>query len=111
MRDYQLAFPRGYAEQGLSGSENAVKELDEELGVTVHKAEYIGKVVADSGLSGNPVDVYYCEVSRPVLKEGYEGIHRIVLMSEEEISESISAGRINDGYTLSALELIHKKFS
>ncbi|MBQ6456602.1 MAG: TIR domain-containing protein [Mogibacterium sp.] len=111
MRDYQLAFPRGYAEQGLSGSENAVKELDEELGVAVHKAEYIGKVVADSGLSGNPVDVYYCEVSRPVLKEGYEGIHRVVLMSEEEISDSISTGRINDGYTLSALELIHKKFS
>ena len=51
------------------------------------------------------------EIVQRLLKEGYEGIHRVVLMSEEEISDSISTGRINDGYTLSALELIHKKFS
>ena len=109
MRDFQLAFPRGYAEKGLDGAENAIKELDEELGVTVYSSEHIGKVVADSGISGNLVDVYFCRVSMPVLKRGYEGIYKIVLMSEKEITDSINSGSITDGYTLAALEMIRNR--
>lgn len=105
MRGYQLSFPRGFGERGISPEENLSKELYEELGVEVRKYSFLGKVVADSGLSGNQVDVYYCDVSCPKTKVGYEGIKEIVMLSKEEMKDMICKRKITDGYTLSAFTM------
>lgn len=105
LRGFQLSFPRGYAEPGLNSTANAAKELEEELGVNVQSIQYLGDVVADSGANGNKVHIYRCNVSKPTLKEGYEGIKKLIFLSPDEMKQSILEGRIDDGYTLSALEL------
>lgn len=105
LRGFQLSFPRGYAELGLNSTANAAKELEEELGVGVQSIQYLGDVVADSGANGNKVHVYRCKVNKPTLKKGYEGIKKLILLTPEEMKQSIRDGRINDGYTLAALML------
>lgn len=111
MRDLQYAFVRGYGEAGLTGAENAAKEIREELGTRVLSSCYLGKVVADSGINGNPVEVYECKIADYETKKGYEGIENVVSLSETEIREWIAKGMINDGYTLAALSLLAGKNS
>ncbi|MCD8342021.1 MAG: NUDIX hydrolase [Clostridiales bacterium] len=102
LRDYQYAFPRGFGE-GLSALENAHKEVREELRCTASHFVYLGQVVADSGLSGTRVKVYQCEISKPNPQPGYEEIQKALVCTEQELHQKIGQGKINDGFTLSAL--------
>lgn len=84
LRDYQYAFPRGFGEPGLSAEENVAKELEEEIGANVLDIQYLGTVVADSGLCGNKVQVFECQIDRIELKYGYEGIEQMIQLDENE---------------------------
>ena len=105
IRDFQNAFPRGYGEEKLSGEENARKEIMEELGANVISCKKIGTVIADSGLSGNEVDILLCEIDNIRIKKGYEGIENYLLLEEHELLKMISNCEINDGYTLSSMAI------
>lgn len=102
LQDFQYAILRGFGEKEIADADNVDKELEEEIGAKVLKKEKIGTVVADSGMNGNKVSVFWCEVSEPVLKEKYEGIERLKLVTEEEMEEMIANREIDDGFTLSA---------
>lgn len=107
LRDYQLCFPRGYGEPGVSACDNAEKELFEELKVwPLGPMKHLGSVVADSGLSGGRIEVFACDVPAPNPDVGYEEIDSCIIVSPAELDELIADGRINDGFTLSALTLL-----
>lgn len=107
IREYQIAFPRGFAETGLDAKENVKKELGEELGITeVTDLQFVGKVTPDSGAIANRVEVYSCQVNEPVLKKGYEGIKEILILSKAELISLIKKGIISDSYTLSAVSIL-----
>lgn len=92
-------------EPGVSALENVKKEISEELGTQredVHNIIHLGQVVADSGVCGGCVDVFVCDVEEWDVPVNYEGILSALLLSEKEFTEYIEAGKINDGYTLSA---------
>ena len=105
IRDFQYAFPRGYGEEGVNAEENVRKEIQEEIGATVIGTEYLGTVVADSGLCGNAVSVFICEVENVIEKYGYEGIESMVMLEEEELAAWIQNGDITDGFSLAAYGL------
>lgn len=105
LHEYQYAFPRGFGEPGIVAEENVKKELWEEIGATVESCSHLGVVVADSGVSGNPVDVYTCELSHIEEQPGHEGIETIYFVSREELEEWIRIGKIQDGFTLAAWAL------
>ncbi len=107
LRDYQYAFPRGFAEPGLDGARNAEKELDEELGAVTEKLELLGTVVADSGLSGTQVSVWRCKVRSYRKKQNYEGITDTLCVSAEELRQMICRGQITDGFTLAAAGMLY----
>lgn len=109
LRGYQYSFPRGYGEEGLSGEMNAKKEIKEEIGANIISIKQIGTIIADSGLSGNRVDVFVCDVENIQLKKGYEGIKEYQLFDKKELDCMISRGIIDDGYTLAALTLFDKR--
>lgn len=102
MRDYQYAFPRGYATPGLTGELNARKEIEEELGAKVSSSRFLGSVVMDSGLSGQAVEMYLCHVESYQAHCDYEGIVETHLFSEAELVQMICSNQITDGFTLSA---------
>ena len=125
LRGAQLAFPRGFGEEGISASDNAEKELKEELGAVSKSTTCIGKVAPDSGLTSCVASVFLCEI------EGYkrsgegagegkqnddgveqgeqgdsEGILNATEMSLEEFEGCVAKGDITDGYTLAAYTLL-----
>lgn len=106
LRDYQYSFPRGFAEKGLSGEENALKELSEEIGGVVKKFQKLGCVVADSGINNALVEIWLCHLTsyNPHIKT--EGIVEISEVTYEQLNSMILNNQINDGYTLSAVSFI-----
>lgn len=107
LRKEQLAFPRGFGEDGLDAVENAKKELVEELNAAVIDDSVIvlGQVTADSGLTAGVVSVVGCKIMNYDLKRGYEEIEDVILVTDDELQNMIRAGRITDGFTLSAYEM------
>lgn len=113
LRDWQYAFPRGYAESGLTPEENVYKELGEELGChpsDVLAMNYLGCIVADSGVSGEKVKTYLCELGRYKEQKHHEGIEKAVLLSRQELTKAIHDGKINDSFSLSALSLYDAQY-
>lgn len=105
LRDYQYAFPRGFGEKGLTPQENCKKELKEEIGGQVIKAEYLGEVTPDSGVQGNIVSVYACELSSYAYDIRSEGICDIMEINQSQIKDMVAKGNITDGFTLAALSI------
>ncbi len=105
IRSEQLAFPRGFGEAGLTAEQNLYKELSEEIGAEVLSSIRLGSITPDSGISGTRAEVYFCTVSCPQIKEGYEGILQCLLLAPDELYAKIVAGEVTDGFTLAALTL------
>lgn len=84
---------------------NVKKELLEEIGAVQVEETYLGKVLPDSGILANQVDVFMCKVSNVEVKSFYEGIQDVVLLNEAELDEWILKKKIEDGFTLAAYSL------
>jgi ADP-ribose pyrophosphatase len=104
-RQFQYAFVRGCGEEGLSPEENAAKEIMEEAGAGVLDCRFLGETAADSGLTAGTARVYLCQISRPSIQTGYEGIREMVLLEQEELDRWIAGGKITDSFTLAAYSL------
>ena len=104
--EFQYCFPRGFAEEGVSPSENAVKELREELKCCPGRPELLGQVVADSGICGEKVWVFRCSITKPYTDGIYENIRSYTTVTLPELLQMVRRGQINDGFTLSAITLL-----
>lgn len=111
LRDFQYAIPRGFGTKGISGEENARKEIFEELGVFPDTISYLGKIIVDSGISNKEVYIYKCVIENIELKKGYEGIDEIQCLSQNELEDWIDTEKITDSFTITAYEFYkrHKK--
>lgn len=109
LRDYQYAFPRGFASEGISAEANCRKELQEELGCETKNTIFLGTIVSDSGLSGDKVNVYLCEIDYYQERRGYEGIDTVMELSTSEFQKYIAEEKINDGYSLAAYAMYMSK--
>lgn len=105
LRRCQTAFPRGFGEDGLTAEENACKEVREELRAEVLLQRPLGRVEADSGLTGGEAHVVLCQITEPRPELQYEEIQGMVCLTPEELEREIAAGHISDGFTLSAWAL------
>ena len=106
-RKMQYSFPRGFSEDNLTSSENAARELKEEIGATiVNEPILLGNVISDSGLTGNRVDVYLVEIESFQQNQLiHEGIKQIVEIPVNKMDDWIRQGKIDDGFSLSAYAL------
>ena len=109
IREFQYGFTRGFGETGVSVENNVKKEIQEELNAKVIDMQHLGKLVADSGVGSNKIDVYFCSVTEPELKQGYEGIERIQLLTEEQLEKWIAEEKITDGFTLAGYSMYQAK--
>lgn len=105
IRQSQYCFPRGFGEVGLSAQQNAEKELKEELHAHITKTQYLGNIIADSGILSTQTAVFVCEVEDIQKEYGYEGIEDIVFLTPKELETWISNKKITDSFTLSAYSL------
>lgn len=101
IRQSQYCFPRGFGEVGLSAQQNAEKELKEELHAHITKTQYLGNIIADSGILSTQTAVFVCEVEDIQKEYGYEGIEDIVFLTPKELETWISNKNHRQLYTLS----------
>lgn len=104
--EFQYCFPRGFAEEGITPSENVVKELQEELKCCPGTPELLGQVVADSGICGEKVWVFRCPITKPYTDGIYENIRSYITVTRSELMQLVRNGQINDGFTLAAIALL-----
>lgn len=111
IREEQYSFPRGYAENEGSPKENAIRELQEELGTYSIKAtKLLGRIAPDSGLTSTQVYVFAVEFDEYSAQIGHEGILEVVELTAAELDAWIKDGKITDGFTLSAWILYKDKY-
>lgn len=111
IRKEQYAFIRGFGEENINTIDNVEKEVKEEIGASICTIpEKLGTVVADSGILGNEVSVYYTEIEELPQHTYHEGIEKVLLVSEDEMGKMIMDDEIDDGFTLSAYMLYVKTF-
>ena len=107
IRRMQYAFPRGFAEEAdKTPADNAIRELQEEIHAVITKSPvFLGRIVADSGLTGGCAYVYSVDIDSVELVEDHEGIVAIEQLSDRELTSWINKGKIDDGFTLGAYAL------
>lgn len=112
-RKMQYSFPRGFSEDNSTSSENAARELKEEIGATiVNEPILLGNVISDSGLTGNRVDVYLVEIESFQQNQlVHEGIKQIIEIPVNKMDDWIRQGKIDDGFSLSAYALYQSHIS
>ena len=106
IRDFQLGFPRGFGENGLTSEENVKKELFEEIGAKTIDCRFIGSVTPDSGISGTRCDVFLARVESYDESRNIEGIVDVIPMKPDILLQKITAKEIDDSFTLSAFALL-----
>jgi ADP-ribose pyrophosphatase len=102
-RNIEIEIPRGFSEPDLSGEQNALRELKEEINCTIKSLYPLGSMVENSGLSESETYLYLADVDSIGEPDIEEGIERIVLYSTDELMQSIKENRIKDSFTVSAV--------
>ena len=102
-------LPRGYAFDDEDKIETAARELAEELGAKASKAELIGYVIADSGITSDRIGIVKMDIEKTDVQIGHEGIKSYVALTRDEIDEMIHTGKLEDAFTLSALTLLESQ--
>lgn len=107
---HEIELPRGFGEAGVSGEENALRELGEETGYIGATALYLGSTFTDSGLTDANVSFYYVPVTarEPSRPDREETIHKVHVVPINEVWAQIATGEIRDSFTLQALAFYEK---
>jgi ADP-ribose pyrophosphatase len=107
---WEIELPRGFGESGLTGEENALRELEEETGYVGEKAHFLGSMHPDSGLTDELVSFYHVAVARRVecRREPSEAIRGVKIASLARVWEMIRSGELRDGFTLQGIALFEK---
>lgn len=103
-----LEIPRGFGEEGLSGEENALKELSQETGFIGEHATLLGETFTDTGLTDAHVAFYHVpavarSAPEPEMQEALEGV---VVIPKDDLREQVRSGKIDDAFTVQALALL-----
>lgn len=106
-RNWELEIPRGFGEKGISGEDNARKELFEETGLNAYKLTQLGLLHTDTAVRSSHVFLFYAEVkelSKSIL-ETDEVISGKIFLNQTEFEDMIKQGNITDAFTISAYSM------
>lgn len=100
-RSWHLELPRGFGTVGLSASENARKEIQEEIGGVIISMTYLGICHNNTGMEGGFAKLFLARLSslgKPNESEGIRRIRKINLAKFEDLLEE----KITDCFTIAA---------
>lgn len=102
-RSWSWEFPRGFGEAGLSAEENALRELQQEIGVS--QVELIRMAYIPEGKGGTAVFLAKIFSSSEILLDQHEGIQAYQWVSKPVLEEMIRQGYFQDPLSLWAYTL------
>ena len=106
IRRRQYACPRGFSDPNCTPIEDVRREIREELGADIiGEPIELGRIAADSGLTGGCVHVFLTNIGAYKQRCGHEGIISTIELTRKQMEIWVSKKKIDDGFTLGALEL------
>ncbi|MEV3856115.1 NUDIX hydrolase [Streptomyces sp. NPDC050095] len=102
-RAWQWEVPRGFGTLGLTGAQNATKELQEEIGAQVRELVPLGEVWPDTGLLGSSVLLFAARIDAVGPLSAGEGIRSALTVPFAEAEAMVADGRISDAFTIAVL--------
>lgn len=102
-RGFFWEFPRGFGEPGLTAEENALKELEEEIGVKAKRLKLLSMVGEGKGGTA----VFYAEIApeQTITLDVGEGIITHQWVSVEELDGLVRQGHLQDWFSIWAYTL------
>lgn len=102
MRHWEI--PRGFGASGIDGKKQAVIELKEEVDGEVNEDEIfdLGIVYSNTGIEGNPINLFFAKMASVGNMEIQEGIENPIWVSVPELEQMIADAEITDGFTIAA---------
>ena len=101
-RMFHWEIPRGFGESGIDAETQAKVELKEEIGGEVAEIFNLGIVYNNTGLEGNPINLFLARMASVGEMEVEEGIENPIWVSVSELEKTIADGEITDGFTIAA---------
>jgi ADP-ribose pyrophosphatase len=107
-RSWSWEFPRGFGEAGLTAEENAQKELQEEIGAKATQLTLLANAAEQKGGTA----VFYAEIApeQKITLDVGEGIASYRWVSQPELDDLVSQGKLVDWFSLWAYALAKAKF-
>ncbi|MBV6395739.1 MAG: hypothetical protein HFACDABA_01320 [Anaerolineales bacterium] len=100
MRHWEI--PRGFGESGVDAETQAKAEVKEEVGGEVAEIFDLGIVYNNTGLEGNPINLFFARMASVGEMDIQEGIENPIWVSVAELEKMIADGEITDGFTIAA---------
>ena len=100
---HEIELPRGCSEPSSSPEENAIREIQEEIGSKVLSITSLGTCVADTAWGTGDVYFFIAKIDSVRQLQKEENIENYKLYSFDEVMDLISHEKILDGFTLSAM--------
>jgi ADP-ribose pyrophosphatase len=101
-RMWHLEFPRGFGEPGTSAEQQAVNEIEEEIGGKILSLHKLGVIYNNTGIEANAVMAFLAELSETGELSSWEAIKDLKVLTVENFEKLIREGQIDDGFTLAA---------
>jgi ADP-ribose pyrophosphatase len=101
-RTWHLEIPRGFGEKGLSGAENARRELQEEISAEILSVSSLGEIYLNTGITSECVELFFAELESFGEFDVQEGITQLLPVDVYEFERMISENEITDSFTLAA---------
>jgi ADP-ribose pyrophosphatase len=101
-RSTHLEIPRGFAEPGMSSSDLALKELEEEIKAEVDSLVELGQLHSNTGIAVDCVELFLARIRQFGRPQASEGIIGVELYTPLEIAELIRRSQITDSFTIAA---------
>ncbi|GGV00853.1 hypothetical protein GCM10010182_17780 [Actinomadura cremea] len=102
-RQWHWEIPRGFSDPGEPPDETARRELREEIGVTARDLTPLGRMHADTGITGGAVELFWARVDPPGRVAADEGIESVALFDPRELDVLQDRGDLTDSFTLAAI--------
>jgi len=103
-RNWSWEFPRGFGESGLSAEQNAMVELQEEIGVSNAKLTCLTKV--KEGKGGTAVFLVEILKDQKIILETHEGIAKYRWVKMARLEQIVKKGQLSDWFSLWAYSLL-----
>lgn len=100
MRHWEI--PRGFGKPGIDAKTQAINEVREEINGDVAELFELGIVYNNTGLEGNPINLFLARMASIGEMEIQEGIENPIWVSVPELEKMIADGEITDGFTIAA---------
>lgn len=101
-RTWHLEIPIGLGVKGLSGEENARRELVEELGATISRLVPFGTMEEEPGLTESPAELFFAQVESYGEINTHEGITEVLRVAVPEFERMMHDSEITDSFTIIA---------